>query len=91
MEKPGPVGPGFFNGEPLSGDLYTGNSMNSNPETAFDDRATPCIGVCTLLPSGYCAGCRRSMSEIARWSEMSARERAELMRLLPSRPLPELG
>jgi predicted Fe-S protein YdhL (DUF1289 family) len=35
--------------------------------------------------SGLCLGCLRSLPEIARWGALSARERAELMAVLPSR------
>jgi predicted Fe-S protein YdhL (DUF1289 family) len=47
---------------------------------------SPCVKVCTLdARSGLCLGCGRSVDEIARWSAMSAAERARVMRELPSR------
>ncbi len=47
---------------------------------------TPCIGVCTLDAQGFCAGCRRTSDEIARWISMSDEERAHLMHdVLPRR------
>ncbi len=33
----------------------------------------------------YCLGCKRSLGEIARWSEMGDAERAEIAAQLPSR------
>lgn len=47
---------------------------------------TPCIGVCTLDPAGFCDGCFRTGDEIARWLSMSDAERLDLMaRVLPER------
>ena len=47
---------------------------------------TPCIGVCTLGPTGLCDGCFRTRDEIARWTTMGDAARAELMdRVLPER------
>jgi predicted Fe-S protein YdhL (DUF1289 family) len=40
---------------------------------------TPCIGICTLDPAGFCDGCFRTGDEIARWSSMSDAERLHLM------------
>ncbi len=47
---------------------------------------TPCIGVCTLDPQGYCDGCRRTGAEIAMWSSMGDDARARFMSVvLPER------
>jgi uncharacterized protein len=47
---------------------------------------SPCIGICSLDPEGYCEGCHRSAGEIARWSQMSDDERLRLMTMvLPER------
>jgi predicted Fe-S protein YdhL (DUF1289 family) len=47
---------------------------------------TPCIKICTLdAAAGRCLGCGRTVDEIARWSAMSAAERARIMRELPAR------
>jgi predicted Fe-S protein YdhL (DUF1289 family) len=47
---------------------------------------TPCVKICTLdAHSGLCLGCGRTIDEIARWSVMSAAERAQVMCELPSR------
>jgi uncharacterized protein len=47
---------------------------------------SPCINVCTMNPvTGLCAGCGRTLDEIARWAAMSDAERAALMAELPER------
>lgn len=47
---------------------------------------SPCIKVCTMDPTtGLCAGCGRTLDEIARWGGMSDRERDAIMRELPAR------
>jgi len=47
---------------------------------------SPCIKTCTLdAASGRCLGCGRTVDEIARWSAMSAAERARIMDELPAR------
>jgi len=48
---------------------------------------SPCIKVCTMNPAtGLCAGCGRTIEEIARWGGMSHVEREMIMRELPARP-----
>ncbi len=50
---------------------------------------TPCVKVCAVDgASGYCLGCRRTLSEIAGWSRMTDVERAAIMTALPERPDP---
>ena len=47
---------------------------------------TPCIGICTLAPDGYCVGCHRTGDEVARWSQLDDAERARIMNeVLPVR------
>jgi len=47
---------------------------------------SPCIKICTLdVRAGRCLGCGRTVEEIARWSTMSAAERAHVMAELPAR------
>ncbi len=47
---------------------------------------SPCIGVCTLDEAGLCHGCHRSVSEIARWSQLNDDERLRIMEsTLPAR------
>ena len=38
--------------------------------------------------SGLCRGCRRTLDEIARWSEMSEAERSGIIAELPARREP---
>jgi predicted Fe-S protein YdhL (DUF1289 family) len=47
---------------------------------------SPCINVCTMdAATRLCAGCGRTLDEIARWGAMSDAERAAIMRELPAR------
>jgi predicted Fe-S protein YdhL (DUF1289 family) len=47
---------------------------------------TPCTRVCVLHPTaGLCAGCGRSLDEIARWVDLGAAERTRIMAQLPAR------
>ena len=48
--------------------------------------STPCIKICTMDPrAGICAGCGRTLEEIARWGGMAESERLRIMELLPAR------
>jgi predicted Fe-S protein YdhL (DUF1289 family) len=47
---------------------------------------SPCVKICTLdARSGLCLGCGRTIDEIARWSGMSAAERARVAGELAAR------
>lgn len=47
---------------------------------------TPCIGVCTLDPAGFCDGCFRTGNEIAGWLSMDDDQRLHMMDVvLPAR------
>ena len=47
---------------------------------------TPCIKICELdFKTGLCTGCGRTRDEVARWTEMTDRERAEIMAGLAER------
>ena len=47
---------------------------------------SPCVKICTLdARTATCLGCARTVDEIARWSAMSAAERARIMAELPAR------
>lgn len=47
---------------------------------------SPCVGVCEISTDGLCAGCLRTLDEIARWSTMADAERLRLMDVvLPQR------
>lgn len=54
---------------------------------------TPCVDICVIdKQNGLCAGCYRTVEEIARWSSMTPQERREIMDRLPARrPVPERG
>ena len=46
------------------------------PEMPEMPVGSPCTGVCRIdAPSGLCAGCRRTLAEIAGWSAMGEGER----------------
>ena len=48
--------------------------------------ASPCINVCRMdAASGYCAGCGRTLDEIACWSEYTAAEKRAVLALLAVR------
>ena len=47
---------------------------------------SPCVKICVIHPrAGICAGCYRTLDEIADWSAMSPDARARLMAELPTR------
>ncbi|MEO8738548.1 MAG: DUF1289 domain-containing protein [Casimicrobiaceae bacterium] len=48
--------------------------------------ASPCISVCVMDPaSGLCAGCYRTLDEIADWSNLSNEGRRVVIALLAER------
>lgn len=55
---------------------------------------SPCIKLCRIdTATRLCAGCLRSLEEIAGWGRMSPEERRAVMAVLPSRSttLTEVG
>jgi len=47
---------------------------------------SPCVGICTVDPDGYCEGCFRSLHEIGSWLSFSHEQREFLMdAVLPER------
>ncbi len=47
---------------------------------------SPCVKICVIHPrAGICAGCLRTLDEIAEWSELSAEARRTVMAELPAR------
>lgn len=47
---------------------------------------SPCIKVCMMdAATGLCAGCSRSLEEIAGWAQMTDQERHRVMCELPAR------
>jgi uncharacterized protein len=58
----------------------------SSHRAARNDVASPCISVCEILPaSGLCAGCFRTLDEIAAWSVLDAPARRAVLAALPAR------
>ena len=48
--------------------------------------ASPCVKVCVMdAERRYCAGCLRTLAEIARWGEMTDTERTDVVAQLPAR------
>lgn len=46
---------------------------------------SPCIGVCKIQENGLCAGCRRTLSEIANWKTYSAEQKQQIINSLKER------
>ena len=47
---------------------------------------SPCTKVCTIdVATGLCAGCARTLAEIAAWGSLGEAERARIVRELPGR------
>jgi predicted Fe-S protein YdhL (DUF1289 family) len=50
------------------------------------DVASPCIHICVIdAVTGLCAGCGRTLAEIAAWSGLEPGERRKIMAELPER------
>jgi hypothetical protein len=48
--------------------------------------ASPCVDVCRMCPErGLCAGCYRTLDEIARWSAMPDDERKRVLAAVAKR------
>ena len=59
---------------------------DSAPTLLLRSMQTPCTNVCVIDAStGLCAGCGRSLQEIAGWADMTDSERLRIMRDLPAR------
>jgi predicted Fe-S protein YdhL (DUF1289 family) len=52
----------------------------SVPEPTADERvSSPCIGVCRIdAATGWCAGCLRTLDEIAAWSTLDDEARRRI-------------
>ena len=47
---------------------------------------SPCINVCTMdEDTGFCIGCARTITEVARWMRFSDEEKAYVINHLPGR------
>ena len=54
--------------------------------TAEEPVASPCSNVCVIdEPTGLCAGCYRTLDEIAAWIDLSAAARRAVLEALPLR------
>ncbi len=50
------------------------------------DIPSPCVGICRLDPAtGLCAGCMRTLAEIAAWPAASGAERLAIVQRLRAR------
>jgi predicted Fe-S protein YdhL (DUF1289 family) len=49
--------------------------------------ASPCVDICRLDAQGLCIGCRRTLGEIAEWSQASDTRRLEILSALKARTL----
>ena len=48
--------------------------------------ASPCISVCEMMPeAGVCAGCFRTLDEIAAWGRMSDEDKRQVWALIAQR------
>ncbi len=58
----------------------------ATPVRAVSGVASPCISVCVIDPgTGLCAGCLRTLDEIAAWSAIDDDARRAIVAKLPSR------
>jgi uncharacterized protein len=48
---------------------------------------SPCVDICRLNAQGLCIGCRRTLGEIAEWSQASDARRLEILSALTTRAL----
>ena len=56
------------------------------PQRAQDNVPSPCISVCEMLPAaGVCAGCFRTLDEIAAWGSLDPAEKRGVLAALAER------
>jgi predicted Fe-S protein YdhL (DUF1289 family) len=58
-----------------------------DPSVSAGPVPSPCVDICRLNAQGLCVGCRRTLSEIAEWSNASEARRREILNELPRRAL----
>jgi predicted Fe-S protein YdhL (DUF1289 family) len=46
---------------------------------------SPCVDICRLDAQGLCIGCRRTLGEIAEWSQASDARRLDILSALKTR------
>jgi predicted Fe-S protein YdhL (DUF1289 family) len=49
---------------------------------------SPCLKICRYGAGPHCEGCRRTISEISRWSSFTNEEAQVIMDELPDRHIP---
>ncbi len=60
--------------------------MRVLPTPVPGDVPSPCINVCRIDPaSGWCAGCQRTIEEIAGWSAMPPARKREVLAAVQAR------
>ena len=58
----------------------------SAPICAGADVPSPCTSVCAIIPgTGLCAGCLRTLDEIAVWSLLDPADKRAVLDALPAR------
>lgn len=58
----------------------------STPASAAGGVPSPCTSVCRIDPhTGWCAGCARTLDEIAAWSRLDDDAKRRVWALLPQR------
>jgi predicted Fe-S protein YdhL (DUF1289 family) len=58
----------------------------TGPRRAGDEVPSPCISVCEVVPgTAVCAGCFRTLDEIALWSVLDAHDKRAVLAALPAR------
>ncbi len=56
------------------------------PPRPADEVPSPCISVCAIVPgTGLCAGCLRTLDEIALWSVLDDADKRAVLAALPAR------
>ena len=62
------------------------NDLSSDRVWKRDEIESPCVKVCVIHPEArICAGCHRTLDEIASWTRITAEERRAIMADLPER------
>ena len=62
------------------------NKISTDAIWMRDEIDSPCVKLCVIHPRvGICAGCYRTLDEIAEWSTLSAEARQSVTAALPDR------
>lgn len=60
--------------------------MSAHPPVETALVPSPCVSVCVIdAPTGLCAGCYRTLAEIAAWIDLSSEQRRTVLAALPQR------